>query len=69
MANTIRELLLESVHAHPNGVALRHKQNGEWLTVSYEALLLQSRCVSEVIHALGQPHGQRIAMFLDNERR
>jgi long-chain acyl-CoA synthetase len=69
MANTIRELLLGSAESQPDAVALRHKQNGEWVTITYGELLQRTRGVSEAVHSLGQGAGAHVAIFFDNEYR
>ena len=67
--NTIRLLLEQTAQSQTNAVALRHKQNGKWHTVSYRDLLQRTKNVSEILHSLGQKRNARVAMFFDNEYR
>ncbi len=67
--HTIRGLIQQASQSHPNAVALRHKQNGQWLEITYRELLQRVRNSSEIIHKLEQKSGDRIAMFFDNEYR
>ncbi len=69
MPNTIRDMLLNTARQRPEAVALRHKQNGQWLEISYGSLLRRTRCVSEMLHAIDLKRGSRIAIFLDNDYR
>ena len=67
--HTIRGLLQQAALSQPNAVALRHKQNGTWLEISYRDLLHRTKTVSEILCKLEQKSGSRIALFFDNEYR
>ena len=67
--HTIRGLLQQAALSQPNAVALRHKQNGTWLEISYRELLHRTKTVSEILCKLEQKSGSRIALFFDNEYR
>lgn len=67
--HTIHSLLQAAIESCPNAIALRHKQNGKWLEITYHELLYRARNASEILHKLHQKRGARIAMFFDNEYR
>lgn len=67
--STIRELLLRSVEATPDAVAIRHKQGGAWRVIRYRELWQRARCVSEVLHQLGAGRSAHVAIFLENDYR
>jgi long-chain acyl-CoA synthetase len=63
---TIKELLAQSVQRRGDAVALRHKQQDRWHTVSYHGLLARAWHVAEVLARQGVKPGDRVALFREN---
>jgi len=61
---TIKDILSRAVAERGNAVALRHKEFGEWNTISYAELLDRSRQVAEICGVLGITPGDRVALYL-----
>ncbi len=62
-AGTLGEMLLRS--AAREGVALTHKQAGQWVEISYPQLLQSARDIARGLIALGIERGDRVAILCD----
>lgn len=63
---TIKDCLNRAAVESPAGVALRYKQNGRWMTTTFEELRRQAWHVSEMLARLGVKSGDRVAVFMEN---
>lgn len=66
MAKHIKELLQNTVRSNGAGVAIRHKENGSWQTISYIELEQRARVVGELLHRLKLKPGARVGIDMEN---
>ncbi len=63
---TLKEMLARSVQRRGDAVALRHKLQDRWHTVSYHELQARVWHVAEVLSRLGVKPGDRVGLFREN---
>ena len=63
---TLKDLIVQAAEQHGSSVALRYKQQGKWLTISYDELLTRIRHASEIVSRRGIQAGDRVAIYLEN---
>lgn len=66
MARNIKELLQNTVRSNGAGVAIRHKENGSWQTISYSELEQRAKVVGEILDRLKLKTGARIGIDMEN---
>ena len=62
----IREMFEQSLRSHGDRIALRHKKNGEWQTVTYKALSERVQVVVNFLFAEKVKPGERVGIFMEN---
>jgi long-chain acyl-CoA synthetase len=67
MANTIKDMLVETVGKYAGETALQYKVGKEWQTISYGELMQRVRQVSELLYIAGVQPGDRVALWRDND--
>ncbi|MFH0953456.1 MAG: AMP-binding protein [Verrucomicrobiota bacterium] len=63
---TLKALLAQSVARRGDAVALRHKLDDRWLTLSYRDLLARAHRTAEVLARLGVKPGDRVGLLREN---
>jgi long-chain acyl-CoA synthetase len=63
---TLIEILQYAVEKNARPDAFRYKQNGQWVSVSYQELAQRARYVSLGLHKLGVKHGERIGLISES---
>lgn len=63
---TIKEWLARSVSRRGDGIALRHKKDGRWQSLTYRELLARTWGVAELLARRGLKPGDRVAIFREN---
>ncbi len=64
--STIKQALVKTYQRHADRTALRWKEDGAWIEMSWRELMGRVRQVSEVLNHLKIRPGQRVAIHMDN---
>ena len=62
---TMADLVLEGAEKYGDGIALKHKNGGDWVERSYSDLAERSRSLAKGLMALGLEKGDAVAIFAD----
>ncbi len=63
---TIKQAFVKTYQQHADKTALRWKEDGAWIEMSWRELMARVRQVSEVLNQLKVKQGQHVAIHLDN---
>lgn len=66
---TIKQAFVKTYQQHADRTALRWKEDGAWIEMSWRELMARVRQVSEVLNRLKVKPGQSVAIHMDNCRQ
>lgn len=64
---TLTHFFHKTVAAHGSAVAMRHRENREWHDITYAELASRVEAVAAGLKSLGVAHGDRVAIYSENQ--